>query len=88
MPSEATTLRLPQTPSERARAAARRAGGLLSSGRAGDGVGTGARAEAWIASVALVAIVALSLLLVVIVADRPSGLSPTTHANFFPGWMR
>ena len=33
------------------------------------------------------AIVALSLLLVVIVANRPSGLSPTTHNNFFPGWM-
>jgi len=35
----------------------------------------------------LLGIVALSVLLVVMVADRPSGLSPTTHTNFFPHWM-
>ena len=36
---------------------------------------------------ALVLIVALSLLVVVLAADRPSVLSPTTHASFFPHWM-
>ena len=40
-----------------------------------------------LAGVALASIVACSLLLVVMVADRPSILSPTTHSNFFPGWM-
>jgi hypothetical protein len=36
---------------------------------------------------ALLVIVACSALLVVIAADRPSILSPTSHANFFPRWM-
>jgi hypothetical protein len=84
MPSQATTLRLPPTPSERAPAAARSVPASLN-GRAGDDAH--ARAEAWAARIALVAIVALSLVLVVMVADRPSGLSPTTHTDFFPGWM-
>src|SRR5277367_1906247 len=35
----------------------------------------------------LLAIVACSLLAVVLAADRPSVLSPTTHTSFFPGWM-
>jgi len=38
-------------------------------------------------ALALTAIVALSLLVVVMAADRPSLLSATTHANFLPGWM-
>ena len=33
------------------------------------------------------AIVALSLFVVLMAADRPSVLSPTTHAGFFPHWM-
>ncbi len=41
----------------------------------------------WAGTVSVLVIVALTLLVVVIVADRPSGLSPTTHNNFFPGWM-
>src|SRR5438105_4607694 len=40
-----------------------------------------------LAAAALIAIVALSLLIVVIAADRPSLLSATTHANFLPRWM-
>ncbi len=32
-------------------------------------------------------LVALSLLFVVIAADRPSLFAATTHAGFFPGWM-
>lgn len=35
----------------------------------------------------LTVIVACSLLLVVIAADRPSIVSATTRANYFPGWM-
>ena len=35
----------------------------------------------------LVAIVALSLFLVLITANRPSGLAPTTHTGFYPHWM-
>ena len=41
----------------------------------------------WLGAVCLLAIVAGSLLVVLLAADRPSLLSPTTHANFFPGWM-
>jgi hypothetical protein len=46
---------------------------------ASSGVGAGA--------VALGAIVLLSLLVVVMAADRPSLLSPTTHTAYFPRWM-
>ena len=38
-------------------------------------------------AVALWAIVAISLLIVVMAANRPSILSPTTHNNFYPHWM-
>src|SRR5437764_1291278 len=44
-------------------------------------------ATQWLAIASLAAIVAGCALIVVIVADRPSILSPTTHANYFPGWM-
>ena len=40
-----------------------------------------------IGALALLAIVLCSLLIVVMAADRPSILSPTTHANFYPRWM-
>jgi hypothetical protein len=38
-------------------------------------------------AVALGAIVALSLLIVLMAADRPSILVPTSHSNYYPGWM-
>ena len=38
-------------------------------------------------ALALAVILLLSLFLVVMAADRPSGLSPTTHNYFFPRWM-
>jgi len=38
-------------------------------------------------AVSLVAIVAFSLFIVVIAADRPSLLSPPTHGGFYPHWM-
>jgi hypothetical protein len=40
-----------------------------------------------ICALALTAILLCSLFLVILVADRPSGLSPITHNNFFPRWM-
>jgi hypothetical protein len=47
----------------------------------------GASGAQLLAAACLVAIVAGSLLIVLIAADRPSVLSPTTHASFFPRWM-
>jgi hypothetical protein len=43
--------------------------------------------ETRVAALALALVVAGSLLLVIVSANRPSLLSPTTHANFFPHWM-
>jgi len=40
-----------------------------------------------IGALALLAIVACSLLVVAMAANRPSILSPTTHSDFFPHWM-
>ncbi|HTR88837.1 MAG TPA: hypothetical protein VMG62_01850, partial [Solirubrobacteraceae bacterium] len=57
------------------------AAGPLARGHARERVRTAAAAGG------LVAIVALSLLLVVMAADRPSLLSATSHTAFFPGWM-
>ena len=47
----------------------------------------GAARGSLVDALALGAIVALSLLIVVMAADRPSLLSPTTHNNFYPRWM-
>jgi hypothetical protein len=44
-------------------------------------------AAAWIGAAALLTIVVCSLLVVLMVADRPSILAATTHTNFFPHWM-
>ena len=51
--------------------------------------GTVARAgrAQWAGAICVLAIVAGSALVVVMAADRPSILSPTTHAGFFPRWM-
>ncbi len=38
-------------------------------------------------AICLSAIVACSLFIVVIAADRPSALVPATHSGFYPGWM-
>jgi hypothetical protein len=40
-----------------------------------------------VGALTLVTIVALSLLLVLVAANRPSLLTPTTHAGYFPRWM-
>jgi hypothetical protein len=53
------------------------------------GAGTRERtdSERHAVAVALAAIVGLSLLVVLMAANRPSGLSPPTHSNFYPRWM-
>jgi hypothetical protein len=80
MSSDASTLPLRDDPFD-----GRDARGGWRRGRAGalarSHAGTSAGAAA------LLLVVAGSLLLVVVTADRPSLLSPTSHANFFPHWM-
>ncbi len=82
MASDATTVPLRGTSP-----AARRSGpgGWLSRGRAGELAD--ADAGALIGALALAAIVALSLFIVLIAANRPSGLTPTSHTGYFPRWM-
>jgi alpha-1,6-mannosyltransferase len=48
---------------------------------------TGAEVRVRAGAVALLTIVSLCVLIVLMAANRPSLLSPPTHANFFPGWM-
>jgi hypothetical protein len=79
MSSDATTLPLRDAPAQ-----PRKRTGRLT-GPEGGAVAT--RRAVLPAKIALGAIVVLSLLLVLMAANRPSGLSPTTHANYFPGWM-
>jgi hypothetical protein len=80
MSSDATTLPLRDVPGG--------AGTRTLEGEGRDGAaGARERRGVWIAGFALGAIVGLSLLLVIIAANRPSGLSPTTHNNYFPRWM-
>ncbi len=66
-------------------------GAAAAGGRRLRGLRSGALADAdrgvRLAAVALVMLVALSALIVVMAADRPSLLSATTHTNFFPRWM-
>jgi hypothetical protein len=52
-------------------------------------VGTLARAgeATWPGAVCLVVIVLCSLIVVLMAANRPSVLSATSHANYFPHWM-
>jgi hypothetical protein len=45
------------------------------------------RSQTRVGTLALLLLVAGSLFIVVVSANRPSLLSPTTHANFFPHWM-
>jgi hypothetical protein len=47
----------------------------------------GADAGVLSATLALATIVALSLFVVLLAANRPSILTPTTHTGFFPSWM-
>jgi hypothetical protein len=84
MPSDATTLPLRPGPAADESASASRPG----RGRPRRGArALAAAGGAWVGALALAAILLLSLFIVVMAADRPSGLSPTTHGNYFPGWM-
>jgi hypothetical protein len=47
----------------------------------------GAEPRAWIGALCLTTMVLCSLLVVLISANRPSLLTPTSHANYFPHWM-
>jgi hypothetical protein len=78
MSSDATTIPLRESPQEGRRSTLSRAAARMR---------VGARADSLIARAALLSIVALSLFLVVMTADRPSGLAPTTHSGFYPRWM-
>jgi hypothetical protein len=80
MSSDASTLPLRDAPagSQRARR------GLLR-GRAG--ATAAADERAWVGLACLAVIVACSLFVVLMAANRPSILSATTHANYFPHWM-
>ncbi len=40
-----------------------------------------------VGALSLVAILALSIFVVLVAANRPSVIAPTTHTGFFPGWM-
>jgi hypothetical protein len=80
MSSDASTLPLRDAPVQSPRA--RR--GLLG-GRAGTLARSGERI--WVGRLCLAVIVACSLLIVLMAANRPSILSATTHANYFPHWM-
>jgi len=82
MPGDATTLPLRGSPAGERRVGPR---GWLSRRRAGElaGADTGALAGA----LALAAIVALSLFVVLMAANRPGILTPTTHVGYFPRWM-
>ncbi len=82
MSSDASTLPLRDTPVGGERAGGRRR--LL--GRRADAL-LGANIEVRLAALALLVIVLCSVLVVVMAADRPSILAPTTHAGFFPRWM-
>ncbi len=55
--------------------------------RGGDGQLTRTSLDVRVAGVMLGAIVALSLFIVLITANRPSLLAPTTHTGFYPRWM-
>jgi len=79
MSSDASTLPLRDT------ADSRRAGGRVS--RSPAAALARFSATQWLALASLAAIVVGCALIVVIAADRPSILSPTTHPNYFPGWM-
>src|SRR4051794_5871816 len=81
MPGDASTLPLRESPlGVRVRLARR-----LRRHRAG--TATGARAGVGAGAIAMGALVGLSLVVVLMAANRPSLLSPTTHANYYPRWM-
>jgi hypothetical protein len=47
----------------------------------------GADERAWVGALCLAVIVLCSVLVVLVAANRPTLLTPTSHANYFPHWM-
>jgi hypothetical protein len=82
MPGDATTLPLGGTPTSERRAGL---GGRPSARRVR--ALAGADAGVLAGALALSAIVALSLFVVLMAANRPSLLTPTSHVSYFPRWM-
>jgi hypothetical protein len=78
MPGDASVLPLPSGPAERGRRLTRRRPPRLA---------LAAERGTLLAGAALAVILAGSLALVLITADRPSGLAPTSHVDYFPRWM-
>jgi hypothetical protein len=87
MSGDASTLPLPAVGAAAGDGGKVRAGfaGRFSRGRSGALVG--ARAGVLAGKLALTAVVALSLFVVLMAANRPSILTPTTHIGYFPHWM-
>ncbi|HMD56092.1 MAG TPA: hypothetical protein VKG82_01330 [Solirubrobacteraceae bacterium] len=84
MAGEATTLPLPGAQAPAAQRSARRGQeGLTPPTRAV----ARANAGTWVAIGALSVIVLLSVVVVLMAAERPSGLTPTSQTNYFPAWM-
>lgn len=85
MSSDATTLRLRDAPTDP------RSQAGPSTAPHSEGTEERTRAPVskseWIGAGTLAVLIACSLLLVVIAANRPSLFSATTHTGFFPGWM-
>jgi hypothetical protein len=81
MGSDATTLRL----RDGSLAEPREVGGQVDA--APERAALRARTRARVGAGALIVLVALSLLFVVIAANRPSLYAATSHAGFFPRWM-
>jgi hypothetical protein len=80
MSSDASTFPLRDAPAESPPVKRRLLRGRASSlTRAGE--------REWLGAVCLAVIVLCSLLVVIVAANRPSILSATSHANFFPHWM-
>jgi len=82
MTGDASTLPLRETPQSGVR---RRFARRLS--RRGAGTLAGTDSGALGGAVAMLTIVILSLLVVLMAANRPSLLAPTTHTNYYPHWM-
>jgi len=82
MSSDATALPFRDTPAGEEKTGGRRG---LSGGRADALARTST--DVRVGAIVLAAIIGCSALVVVMAADRPSILSPTTHTSFFPHWM-
>lgn len=83
MTGDASTLPLRETPHEGIRTRFVR----RLPRRRGAGALAGTESRVLAGAVALLAIVILSLLVVLMAANRPSLLAPTTHTNYYPRWM-